>query len=373
MSNIIDYIKWRGDLNFSKSEFNEIDSLILNRFSYLPLDNLINEEEQVDVKSLSKRFSKFKKEKLNILWKEDEELFKIIGKSKRFSDIIAYKYINKIVPEKESQFSAITLFLPDDTIYISFRGTDNTLVGWKENFNMSYKSHIPSQIYAKEYVQKIAEQFPNKKIRIGGHSKGGNLAIYSAVFVDDKIKDRIIKVYNNDGPGFRKEIVNTYQYEKIIDKVVTYIPQDSIFGMLLEHKEKFVIVKSIEKGFMEHDIYSWEVLGTDFVVLKEATKQCKFIDKTITNWLENLDLQTREQVIDIVYEILSATKVVNINEFRTSVMSKANIILSSYKQLDLDNKKMVTATLNELLEIIKNNVLEDIKTRKRLKSGIVKK
>ena len=361
MANIIDYVKWRGDLEFKASEFDEIDSLILNRFSYFPLDSIMKENEIVSIKELSKRFEKEDKDKMEILWKDDADLFPIMGKSKRFGEILTLEYINKIDLEAEKQFSAITLILPDNTIYISYRGTDNTLIGWKENFNMSFRSHIASQISAKEYLEGIAKQYPGKKIRMGGHSKGGNLAVYASIFASDKVKKRIINVYNNDGPGFNEDIINTEEYKKAIEKVITYIPQDSIFGMLLNHEEKCTVVHSIEKGVMEHDVYSWQVMGKNFVVLKEVTNGSKFIDKTITDWLKNLDLNTREQVIDIVFEIINLTEVRKVSDLKRALMKNAGTILSSYNHIKPENKKMITATVTALLGIIKENIKEEYK------------
>jgi hypothetical protein len=225
MSNVCDYIKWRGDLELSQSEFNEIDNLILSRFSYFPFDKIINYNEVITIKELGERFSKQDIKKLTILWKDDIELFPIMSNSKRFGTMKATKFVNKIEVENEKQFSAITIIMPDNTLYVSFRGTDNTIVGWKEDFNMSFKSHIASQISAKEYLNMIAELYPNKKIRVGGHSKGGNIAVYSAIFATPQIRDRIINVYNNDGPGFCEDILETQEYQEMINKVHTYIPQ----------------------------------------------------------------------------------------------------------------------------------------------------
>lgn len=366
MANIIDYVEWRGDLNLNKTEFNEIDSLILNRFSYFPLDNLINKNEMVSIKELSERFKKADKKQMRILCKDDADLFPIMGNSKRFGEMLALEYINKIDPEQEKQFSAITVILPDDTLYISYRGTDNTLIGWKEDFNISFKSHIASQISAKKYLENIAKKYPYKKIRIGGHSKGGNLAVYASVFVDSEIQKRIINVYNNDGPGFHEDIINTEEYKRVINKVTTYIPQDSIFGMLLNHEEKYTIVQSNEKGLMEHDAYSWQVLGKKFVVLKEVTNESKFIDKTIKNWLKDLDMDTRQQVIDIVFEILNSTNSKTIQDLKFSLVKNARIILSSYKQITPENKKMIEATVTALLGIVKENVKAEYKKFKIL-------
>ena len=358
MANIIDYVKWRGDLSLKESEFNEIDSLILNRFSYFPLDNILKKNEEISIKELSERFELEDKEKLKILWKDDAELFPIMGKSKRFGKMIALEYINKIEPETEEQFSAVTVILPDNTIYVSYRGTDNTLIGWKEDFNMGFKSHIESQRDAKEYLESIAKRYPNKKIRIGGHSKGGNLAVYAAIFANSKIKQRIINVYNNDGPGFNEDIINTEEYKNIISRVITYIPQDSIFGMLLNHEEKYTVVQSTEKGVMEHDVYSWQVIGKNFIMLKEITNGSKFIDKTIKNWLKNLDLKTREQVIDIVFEIINSTEAKTISDLKLSLMKNAKIILSSYSHIKPEDKKMITATIIAFFGIFKDNIKE---------------
>ena len=365
MANIIDYIKWRGDLELKDSKFNEIDSLILNRFSYFPLDNLIGEDEVLSIKELGERFKKEDKNKIDILWEDDAELFPLMAESKRFGKMKALKYVNQIDEETEKQFSAITILFPDNTIYISYRGTDNTLIGWKEDFNMTFKSHIESQISAKEYLENVAKKYHDKQIRLGGHSKGGNLALYAAIFADEEIKKRILKVYNNDGPGFNEDIVNSKEYKETIGKVITYIPQSSIFGMLLEHKEKYIIVKSIEKGVMQHDVYSWQVLGTKFVILREITNGSKFIDKTIKNWLEGLDLQTREQVIDIVFEIINSTNAKKLADLKLSVMKNTKIILSSYKQLEPENKKMITATITALLGIVKNNAMKEVHKKTR--------
>ncbi len=359
MANIIDYVKWRGDLSLSESEFNEIDSLILNRFSYFPLDSLIKGNEVVTIKELSKRFEKEDKNSLKILWKDDSDLFPEIGKSKRFGEMIAVENVTKTEKKLEEQFSAVTLILPDNTIYVSFRGTDNTLIGWKEDFNMSFKSHIKSQIDAKNYLEDIATKYPNKKIRIGGHSKGGNLAVYAAVFANSEVKNRIISVYNNDGPGFHEDITNTEDYKKAIQKVITYIPQDSIFGMLLNHEEKFIIVQSTQKGVMEHDVYSWQVIGKKFVVLKEVTNGSKFIDKTIKNWLNNLDLHTREQVIDIVFEIINSTEATTLKDLKASLMKNAKTILSAYSRIEIEDKKMIMTTITAFFSILKENVKEE--------------
>ena len=359
MANVCDYIKWRGDLDLEKSDFNEIDNLILSRFSYFPFDNIIEENEVVTIKELSERFNKQDINKLPILWKDDVDLFPLMGQSKRFGKMLATKYINKIDVEQEKQFSAITVLMPDDTIFVSYRGTDNTIVGWKEDFNMSFKSHIASQISAKEYLEIIAKEYPDKKIRIGGHSKGGNIAVYAATFVSNEIKDRIINVYNNDGPGFCEDVIETPEYQETIKKVHTYIPQSSIIGRLMNHKEKYTVVESVQKGIMQHDLYSWQVLGKEFVTLKELTDGSEFVDKTIKGWLENVEPAKREQVIDVVFDILNATDAQTMKDLKANWFSSGRVIMTSYKNIDNETKDMIWKAVSELLKSAKNNIFDD--------------
>lgn len=359
MANVCDYIKWRGDLSLQQSKFNEIDNLILSRFSYFPFDTIIKENEVATIKELNERFQKEDVNKLPILWKNDVDLFPLMGKSKRFGEMLATKYINRIDIEQEKQFSAITVLMPDETIYVSFRGTDNTIVGWKEDFNMSFKSHIASQISAKKYLEMIAKEYPDKKIRVGGHSKGGNIAVYAATFVNDEIKNRIIDVYNNDGPGFCDDVIETPEYQEMIKKVHTYIPQSSIIGRLMNHREKSTVVKSTQKGIMQHDLYSWEIIGKEFVTLEEVTNGSEFVDKTIKEWLEKVEPAKREQVIDVVFDILNATDAQTMKELKSNWFSNGRTIMTSYKNIDNETKEMIWQTLNALLKIAKHNMIGD--------------
>lgn len=243
MANIFDYIQWR-DIELEKVEFNEIDNLILARLSYFPLDGLINEDEEITIKEVYKRYKKVGTTG-RILQKEDIDLFPVLANSIRFGNMKLTNYINKVDPIQEKQFSAITIIMQDKTIYVAYRGTDNTIVGWKEDFNMSFSKLVPAQTDAVNYLESVAKKYKNR-IRVGGHSKGGNLAVYAAAFCNKHVKDKIINVYNNDGPGFCDEVVNSEQYKEIIDRVHTYIPQTSIIGRLLNHEEETIILKSTQ-------------------------------------------------------------------------------------------------------------------------------
>ena len=351
MANIFDYIDWR-DIELTKVEFNEIDNLILARLSYLPLDGLINDQE-VTIKEAYARYKALGTTG-RILQQEDIKLFPKLAESIRFGNMKLSNYVNKIDPIQEKQFSSVTIIMPDDTIYVAYRGTDNTIVGWKEDFNMSFSELVPAQTDAVEYLEKVAKKYKNK-LRIGGHSKGGNLAVYAAAFCNPKIQKRIINVYNNDGPGFCDKIVNSKEYQNILDKVHTYIPQTSIIGRLLNHEEKTTILKSTQSGIMQHDLYTWQVLGAKFVK-DELTNSSEFIDKTITNWLREVSPEQRGEFFDILFEILNATQAETLAELGSKWFTNAKTMVKTYQNLDQNSKEIMTKTLSAFLQIGKSNI-----------------
>ncbi|MCI8617155.1 MAG: DUF2974 domain-containing protein [Clostridia bacterium] len=352
MANIFDYMNWR-DLKLKQVEFNEIDNLILSRLSYFPFDGYLQEGEEITLKEAYQRYQEMGTTG-RILQQEDIELYPILANSIRFGDMKLCYYVNKIDPIQEKQFSAITIQMEDGTIYVSYRGTDNTIIGWKEDFNMSFSELVPAQTDAVAYLEEVAKKYKNK-IRVGGHSKGGNLAVYAAAFCSSKIQKRIINVYNNDGPGFCDKIIQCESYRKIVNKVHTYIPQTSIIGRLLNHKEETTILKSTETGIMQHDLYSWQVLGGKFV-RDELTNSSEFIDKTITNWLKEVTPKQREKFIDTLFEILNTTQAETLSDIKNKAFLNAKTMVKTYQNLDPEDKKIMIKTIEEFLRIGKSNI-----------------
>lgn len=350
MGNIFDYILWR-DIPIQDVKFNEIDSLILSRFSYFPLDGLIKDNEKVTIKECYDRYKKQGKQG-NILIKADLKLFPALANSKRFGNLYVTNYVNKVDAKEEKQFSAVTVLLPEDTIYISYRGTDDTIVGWKEDLYMSFSTLVPSQQSAVDYLNQVKQR---KKIIVGGHSKGGNLAVYASVFCNKKIKKRIIDVYNFDGPGFNKVVIDKEEYNGMIKKIHNYIPQSSIIGRLLEHKGEITIVKSTQTGIMQHDLYSWQLIGEKFII-SELTNSSKFIDRTLTDWLQKVNEEQRKEFIDVLFDILNATEVEKFADLNTKKFTTAKTIIKTYKKLDAESKKTMNYALNMLVEVGKSNI-----------------
>ena len=352
MPNINDYLKWRGDLSFEASPLNEIDNMILSRFSYLPFNKIeMNNGETID--NIVKKLKPFNVEDFNI--KGDKPLVDNLCNCTRFKDLKVTDYVENTDLQLEEQFAAITIHLNDEEMYISFCGTDNSIVGWKEDFNLSFMQNIPAQLAGVKYLKAISKKY-DKKMYIGGHSKGGNVAVYSAVFAGPTVQDKIITVTNHDGPGFDETIIERKEYKRILDKLYTYIPQSSVIGRLLEHEEKYKVVKSIEKGIMQHDIYSWQVLGTKIVQMKEVTNGSQLIDKTIKTWLKETSPEQRKNVIDILYNVIESTNVLTMREISATKMKSVAKMYKSYRNLDEKDKKMVNEVFSCLGTAAKQSI-----------------
>ena len=339
--NINDYLVWRGDLPFSDYPFNDVDALILARFSYLPFDKIkLGDETILSISS--------KMDKLDVSsFKMDDDKLMIhnLGKSVRFKDLKVTDFVFNRVKSLEKQFGAVTIHLPN-FIYVSYIGTDNSLVGWKEDCNLSFMKHVPAQKEGVKYLSEVAFKYKGK-IVLGGHSKGGNVAVYSAL--NGGFNDRIVRAYNFDGPGFDKSIFDECSDKTIMDKIVTYIPQDSVIGRLLEHEEEYKVVSSNNKGLYQHDIYSWNVLKSELVLFSSVTDSSEFINQTIRQWLKNTDENQRKNFVDCIFELLYSSDIDTFRELSKVWMSKIPNFLNTYKSISKEDKDTVNMMIKEFI------------------------
>lgn len=312
MANILDYLDWRGDLSFAVVPFNEVDNLILSELSFLDYAGVAPQDftEALPFCDVMKHLSEFRDDdsvETGILLPKDFlPLAEKAAKSVRFGEVRVCGFETRIDTRCEMQFAAVTFLLGDGTAFISFRGTDDTLVGWKEDFNMSFLSVVPSQSFAAQYLDRMATVYP-QRLRIGGHSKGGNLAVYAAASASVLTQNRILQVYSNDGPGFSRSFLDSEGYARIRDRVRTIVPQTSVVGVLLEHECEYTIVKSTQAGLLQHDGFSWEVCGSRFVRVPDRTANSKRIDKTLKSWIASMNEAERAEFVDAVYTILCST------------------------------------------------------------------
>ena len=309
--NIIDYIKWRGDLTMDIVPFNHLDALLFSQLSMLRLDEvLIEEGEQISL-SIKKAVKVFKElnieEKYDlglILPKEIITAFYMMGESPRYKNLVLDNYVNNICSFEQTQFSALTIDLGYNTRVVSFSGTDDTLIGWKENFNMLFVSTTAGQASSCDYLSKVSRRW--RHIYVCGHSKGANLALYSTLHVNNHVQRKIEKTIGFDGPGLIEDINEIDSFERIIKKVTFYVPDTTIIGALFDHYEEIKVVKSTEKGLYQHDVFSWEVLGTDFIYVDDRTEESKHIEQKIKTMISEIDEATRVRLVNEGYKILSS-------------------------------------------------------------------
>ena len=338
MSNINDYLKWRGDISLKYDELNEIDELILARYSYFPFFKIEMESEET-ISDISKKMSKFTDDEYNYLG--DMEMNELIGKSARFKNLKVTDYKESNDQDEEKQFSAITITLNDEVKYISFLGTDKSIIGWKEDFNLSFTQDIPAQIEALKYANNIMKKYPNSKFIFGGHSKGGNNAIYAAINSSLENKARIIKVLNYDGPGFPEEIIESDKFIQIKEKIHTYLPQESIIGRIMDQGGKVTVVTSTEKNIYQHDIYSWQIKNRSFVRSK-TTKRGDLINHTINKWMQSATQEEMKIFIDGMFEIFTTVKLNNPIELMREWKRFAPKIVKEFLNTPKEQKKAIS-------------------------------
>ena len=307
MASMLDYIAWRGDLSFSSSAPNEVDALIFSTLSYIPFRGSVerNPEKPVLLRQAAREFFDIPDPEGYIRTQNDLELLKAAGESQRFGNIRIAEYRKIFIKERDTQFAAVTFLLDDGSIFISFRGTDNTLVGWKEDFSMCFRREIPSQKLAKQYLQDVLMDHSGP-VRVSGHSKGGNVAVYAVSQSVPVIRERILEVYNQDGPGFSEAFLEDPGYRQILQILHTQVPQSSVIGMILNRAEPIAIVKSNQSGIMQHDPFSWEVQGNRLVAVDSLSGNSIFLQLTIKNWLLGMDMETRVRMVDMLFDLLTS-------------------------------------------------------------------
>ena len=307
MASMLDYIAWRGDLSFSSSAPNEVDALIFSTLSYIPFRGSVerNPEKPVLLRQAAREFFDIPDPEGYIRTQNDLELLKAAGESQRFGNIRIAEYRKIFIKERDTQFAAVTFLLDDGSIFISFRGTDNTLVGWKEDFSMCFRREIPSQKLAKQYLQDVLMDHSGP-VRVSGHSKGGNVAVYAVSQSVPVIRERILEVYNQDGPGFSEAFLEDPGYRQILPILHTQVPQSSVIGMILNRAESIAIVKSNQSGIMQHDPFSWEVQGNRLVAVDSLSGNSIFLQLTIKNWLLGMDMETRVRMVDMLFDLLTS-------------------------------------------------------------------
>lgn len=344
-ANLMDYIAWRGDLPFTDAPFCTVDAMILAQLSYIDFSCIAPETITPDGILLAQAAHALLTApdvdaRLGVMQEKNRSLLLAAGRSIRFCTVRLSGMRNVRDDTRTMQFAAVTACLPDGSAAVCFRGTDNTLIGWKEDLNMSYLCPVPAQEMAAAYLAR-ASMALSGPLHVLGHSKGGNLAVYAGAFTSVGVQARIADVYSLDGPGLPLERLQTDGYLAVRDRLRLYVPRTSIVGMLLAHDGHFTVVRSDALLAKQHALYSWQVLGPAPITESEPDATSRFINETIDRWLETLPSEDRERFINALFELLCASGATTLKELSSNLHAGAPAMAAAFAKLDNPSRLML--------------------------------
>jgi hypothetical protein len=351
MGNIVEYVQTNLK-SFEEHPFSAVDSLVLSQFCYLDFGDAVpgpgSGARAVALKTLfrAERFGQM----FSRVWDEENcrLMLAAMAASPRFRDIGLNFYVNRFDPKLEKQFSAVTFFVGGAFAYSAFRGTDTSVIGWKEDFNMTYLSPIPSQIDAADYFRDVAVRTGKMPLRLGGHSKGGNLAVYAAANCRDRIFSRIEKVYNHDGPGFHADVTGSEGYKNLKGRIDKTMPASSVIGMMLESEVDYRAVQSHRFGILQHDPFSWKVARGDFVDAQRMSPATLRAGRAMRSWLDRLPDEERERFVDALFDVIMASGAETFYDITDDWQNEAGALIRAIKDLNPQTSKFLRRMLRTL-------------------------
>lgn len=359
--NIIDYVK-ENTYTFQEHPFNAVDSLVLSQLSYARLEFALPEEKGIRSffykgHTLGEFFRNEYFQKIffdGISDGENMELMAYMTASRRFRDLRILDIVGDFDKSCEKQFGAMIFELDKDTDFVAFRGTDGSMMGWKEDFNLSFMNEVPSQQEAVQYLERnygsANRRGRNRKLYTGGHSKGGNLAVYSALRCSPEVQARLLGAYSLDGPGFRDEV------QVLLDEaaaksgipIIKLVPGSSVVGMLMQNNDNYQVIQSDGTGIMQHIAYSWQVEEGDFIYLEEIDGSGKFMNRTVHDWLLTVDDEKRRIFINTIFEVLEENGVETLQDLKTKSFTELAKMIASLRSLDEEERAVVGGVLKSL-------------------------
>lgn len=366
MGTVLNYLEQFGKYSFAEMPMTEVDSLALCQLSYLKFEGMVpgpgEETGPVVLKSL-KEHPDFDKLFADVRFeKNNRALMSRMLEGRRFGEIELNYYVNVVKEKWETQFSAITCRLDDGAVYVAYRGTDETIIGWKEDFNMAFTSPVPAQECGVMYLEGVAEKLSGP-LYLGGHSKGGNLAVYSAMKCRKEVQDRIVRIYSMDGPGFRPEVLEKSGYESVAGRVEKILPHSSLVGMLFESDMHYRVVKSKTFGLAQHDPYTWLVTGNHLVKANDIYESRKKMDNTLNQWILSLDQSQLHTFVDTLFQVISASEADNLIDFTVEWKKSMNGIISAMKEIDDETADALKGMIRSLFEMAGDNVRKEMASK----------
>ncbi len=369
LATMFEYLKWRGDLTFTQDPPNAVDALIFSALIYIHYGGSVEAcpEMPVSLRMAAEEFFALPDHESRMRVKNDLSLLHEAAKTTRFGFARLVNYRNMLIPEQETQFAAVTFLLDDGSAFVAFRGTDNTLVGWKEDFNMTFQQTVPAQRMAQQYIRELAAEY-GVPMRLAGHSKGGNLAVFAAARSSPMVQQQILDVYNHDGPGFTKYMMGDPGYLAMVPRIHTFVPQSSVIGMLLEHEEAYTVIRSKTVSLLQHDPYSWELMGREFIPMQEITEESRFVDAALKTWFADMTNQERNQLVDAMFALLGTGGVENALDIfhPKNIRNYLKTLIS-----DENTRRILSEEFQGLLEAVKKTrIAFEEAEQKMLEDGI---
>ena len=349
MKNMLDYIKEFGHVSFEERAFSEIDALVLTELEYLPLEKVVpsdeNGENFVTVKEIAEYMQEHKQELFDenpmMITQERHEVSQVIADAPRFQSLKFFGVVSVWDKDTTKQFAAVTVEVEPSVRLVVFRGTDETLIGWKEDFLMTYSPLVAAQTDAKEYLAKQASLWGGE-LMISGHSKGGNLAIYAAATQEEDVQLRIVDIFCFDSPGLYRSVLETKGYQNIVPLAMRYIPQDSLVGLMLESEVPYVIVKSNATGAMQHSAMTWEIEDGQFIKMEKLTKNSQLNDQTFKKWTESVSDEELELFWNVFFELLFSVGIDTVNDLYGQFMHYVQEFLKAAGDMDEEKRELLT-------------------------------
>ena len=353
MSTIFDYLDYIAYDSIYDRPFKELDVLALTELTYLPFDRIVPQGDTTNIEVLlSDAVELVDRTTDFIVTDQHLQLVDVLATSKRFKNVKLLNYVDEYDPDVQKQFAAMTYRLTMDVYLVVFRGTDDTLIGWKEDFHMTYMDHVPSQRRAASYLQHVMKEFPKGRFMVAGHSKGGNLAAYACSYLPDHLFERVDAIYCYDAPGLNKAIIETEGYQRIAHLVHRFVPQGSIVGMMLEVPEPATIVKSRAfGGFAQHDTFTWMVEKDGFVTLDQTSPDSQQTDETLKQWVRETSADERKKFFDTFFGIFLDAGITSINALMNlKNFSKIKEIFQNAQDLDPTEREMLERLAKQLID-----------------------
>lgn len=353
MGIIFDYLDQVAYDSIYDTPFNELDMLMLTEITYLPFDQIVSDQMSPDCTCrLFEAAEKVPQDLSMLVTKNRLKLLEKVASSTRFKNIKLMGYVNDIDPDVQKQFAAMIFKIKPDSYVLTFRGTDDSIIGWKEDFHMTYMDQVPAQKTAVNYLRKAMDALPGQFI-LTGHSKGGNLASYAASQIEPEYQERIQSIYSYDAPGLNHSVITSQGYQTISDKIKRYIPQGSIVGMMLETPKQAQIVKSTAiGGLAQHDTFTWQIIDQTFVLLNNLNPDSLQVDKTLKNWVDSVSDEELKDFFDLFFSLILDAGISSINDLtKLENFKKILAVFENANALTDHEREMLTRLAKLLVDM----------------------